>query len=219
MTRWTAVIAVATILGRHAREASQRPHGLDVECGSYERATGTVVTDRRARGLVFAPSGATFSRDGPGCSRAYGIWGIRKREKREGRNRVKSFRIQTVALGGHQPQRTHSAPRAPRRQSDQIPRAVFMGREARFSIVVAWRSRAKNLLGEAFSGGPIASRHSTIFSSLRSPSGSCSGRSSGRGRSARQWRSRWLRPPHIPGNPSRTRAKAATRWRLAHTAP
>jgi hypothetical protein len=56
--------------GRHAREASQRPHGLDVECGSYERATGTVVTDRRARGLVFAPSGATFSRDGPGCSRA-----------------------------------------------------------------------------------------------------------------------------------------------------
>ena len=23
--------------GRHAREASQRPHGLDVECGSYER--------------------------------------------------------------------------------------------------------------------------------------------------------------------------------------
>ena len=111
------------------------------------------------------------------------------------------------------------APRAPRRQSDQIPHAVFMGREARFSIVVAWRSRAKNLLGEAFSGGPIASRHSTVFSSLRSPSGSCSGRSSGRGRSARQWRSQWLRPPHIPGNPSRTRAKAATRWRLAHTAP
>ena len=84
---------------------------------------------------------------------------------------MKSFRIQTVALGGHQPQRTHS-----RRELLGVKATTFLtlclwvGKHLAFSIVVVWRSRAKNLLGGAFSGGPIASRHSAIFSSLRSPS-------------------------------------------------
>ena len=59
----------------------------------------------------------------------------------------------------------------------------------------------------------------SISNSWRTREGSCSDRSSGRGRSDRRWRSQLRGPPQSQSCPSRTLAMAATRWRPAHTAP